>query len=81
MIDPCPCNGCTERFLACSDKCPKDARGEYGHHAWREQYHAQQKHLEAAKNRHIPMWSSAKERKTRHDLKFYSYGRKQGGNQ
>ena len=28
-----PCNGCTERFLACSDNCPKDARGEYGYKA------------------------------------------------
>lgn len=30
-----PCNGCTERFLACSDRCPKDARGEYGYKAWK----------------------------------------------
>lgn len=30
----CPCNGCTERKTACSDNCPKDARGEYGHKAW-----------------------------------------------
>lgn len=29
-----PCKDCSERFLACSDKCPKDARGEYGHDAW-----------------------------------------------
>jgi hypothetical protein len=33
--DPSPCRGCTERFLACSGKCPKDARGEYGYDAWR----------------------------------------------
>lgn len=30
-----PCNGCTERFTACSDRCPKDARGEYGYKAWK----------------------------------------------
>ena len=30
-----PCNGCTERFTACSDNCPKDARGEYGYKAWK----------------------------------------------
>lgn len=30
-----PCKGCEERFLACSDKCPKDARGEYGYMAWK----------------------------------------------
>jgi hypothetical protein len=30
----CPCKGCTERFIACSDRCPKDERGEFGHKAW-----------------------------------------------
>ena len=30
-----PCKGCPERFTACSDKCPKDARGEYGYKAWK----------------------------------------------
>ena len=33
--DVSPCKGCTERFTACSDRCPKDARGEYGHKAWK----------------------------------------------
>ena len=32
--DPSPCDGCTERFTACSDCCPKDARGERGYKAW-----------------------------------------------
>ena len=31
----CPCKDCHERFYACSDKCPKDARGEYGYKAWK----------------------------------------------
>ena len=30
-----PCKDCTERFLACSARCPKDARGEYGYLAWK----------------------------------------------
>lgn len=30
-----PCYGCTERFLACSDHCPKDERGQYGYLAWK----------------------------------------------
>ena len=30
-----PCRECTERFIACSDRCPKDARGEFGHKAWK----------------------------------------------
>ena len=37
-----PCMGCTERFPACSDNCPKDARGEYGYKAWKEEYQKQQ---------------------------------------
>jgi hypothetical protein len=32
--DKSPCDGCTERFIACSHKCPKDARGEFGYNAW-----------------------------------------------
>lgn len=32
--DVCPCKDCTERFIACSDKCPKDKRGEFGYKAW-----------------------------------------------
>jgi hypothetical protein len=30
-----PCTGCTERFSACSDRCPKDERGDYGYLAWK----------------------------------------------
>lgn len=30
-----PCKDCTERFLACSDRCPKDERGDFGHKAWK----------------------------------------------
>lgn len=30
-----PCKGCSERYTACSDHCPKDERGEYGYLAWR----------------------------------------------
>ena len=33
--DANPCNGCTERFIACSDRCPKDERGEYGRKAYK----------------------------------------------
>lgn len=35
-----PCKDCTERFIACSDKCPKDARGEYGYQAWKAEWDA-----------------------------------------
>ena len=30
-----PCGGCTERFQACWDRCPKDERGEFGYNAWK----------------------------------------------
>lgn len=33
-----PCKDCAERFPACSDKCPKDIRGEYGYKAWKADY-------------------------------------------
>ena len=33
-----PCKDCPERFAACSDKCPKDARGEYGYKTWKAEY-------------------------------------------
>lgn len=31
-----PCKECAERSIACSDHCPKDARGEYGYNAWKK---------------------------------------------
>lgn len=33
-----PCMGCSERFPACSARCPKDARGEYGYLAWKAEF-------------------------------------------
>ena len=48
----CPCNGCTERFIACSDKCPKDARGEYGYKAWKAYLHK----VKAAEKEYIKRW-------------------------
>ena len=33
--DPSPCKDCTERFIACSDRCPKDERGEVGYKTWK----------------------------------------------
>ena len=30
-----PCKDCAERFIACSDRCPKDERGEHGRKAWK----------------------------------------------
>ena len=36
-----PCKDFTERFIACSDRCPKDARGEFGYKAWKEEHYKQ----------------------------------------
>ena len=33
--DTPPCKDCAERFVACHDRCPKDARGERGYKAWK----------------------------------------------
>lgn len=33
--DPNPCYKCPERFTACSDRCPKDERGDFGYLAWK----------------------------------------------
>lgn len=35
--DPSPCRDYTERFTACSGKCPKEARGEYGYDSWKDE--------------------------------------------
>ena len=42
VINKCPCNGCSERFPACSDRCPVDARGEYGYKAWKAELKKEQ---------------------------------------
>lgn len=38
-----PCKGCTERFTACWDHCPKDKRGEFGYKAWKLHLHEMKK--------------------------------------
>ena len=63
MIDNCPCKDCTERFTACSDRCPKGARGEYGHKAWKERCHAQQEHLKEMSHRFAIPRSEARDKR------------------
>lgn len=36
-----PCKDCPERFTACSDRCPKDERGEFGYKAWKAEIRKQ----------------------------------------
>ena len=59
MSKGCPCKDCAERFLACSDKCPKDARGEYGYKAWKAEMTAMKNALRMQKS---IAWTAAKRR-------------------
>lgn len=78
MKENSPCYGCTERFLACSDRCPKDERGEYGHKAWLGRHHAQQKHLKDNRYRFNVPLSVAREKSKRAYLRFGG-GHQKGG--
>ena len=52
--DDNPCFNCTERFTACSDRCPKDKRGEYGRKAYKAEIErVNQKRRDHANKRQI----------------------------
>lgn len=74
MNEISPCKGCADRHTACHDSCE-------AYKGWRDRYHAQQKHLDANKNRWQTPWSAARERTTQRYLKFGEGGFKQGGSQ
>ncbi len=57
-----PCKDCPERFTACSDKCPKDARGEYGYKAWKADYRKQQAAEKEYNKRRHEDWLRSEER-------------------
>lgn len=49
MREVAPCKDCADRHLACHDSCEK-------YKAWKERYHAQQKHFEENRYRmEVPM--------------------------
>lgn len=48
--DKAPCKDCPERFLACSDKCPKDERGEFGYMALKATLHEVEEKRKAYNN-------------------------------
>lgn len=56
-----PCTGCTERFQACHDHCPKDERGEFGYKAWK----AEVKRVKQAREEYLK----------RNTKKYTHYGR------
>ena len=57
-----PCKGCTERFTACSDRCPKDARGEYGYKAWKADIEAEKAYLQSTKYNYYPQLSVGRQK-------------------
>lgn len=61
MIKSPPCKDCAERFQACWDRCPKDARGEYGYKAWRDQINAEKR---AKASQYGVGWTDAKRKAT-----------------
>lgn len=67
MIDPNPCNGCTEWYTACHDYCKRRQK-------WLEQHHAQQKHLKETKNRWcVPMTAAREKAYEKHRIGKYTY--------
>ena len=62
MSKPCPCKDCTERFLACSDHCPKDERGEYGYKAWKADLRAEKTAWTKYNLRSADYWTDSKRR-------------------
>lgn len=74
MNEISPCKGCTERHTACHGSCE-------AYKAWKERYQAQQKYLEANKNRWQSPWSVATERAVRNGRKFGVVIHKVGGDQ
>ncbi len=57
-----PCKDCPERFIACSDHCPKDDRGEYGYKAWKADLEAEKQARKEYNARVQSAWSEAKKR-------------------
>ena len=70
-----PCMGCPERFTACSDKCPKDARGEYGYKAWK----ADHQRIKAAEKEYKRQQYEDYLRSERCEVEKYNYARSRSG--
>lgn len=63
LIEKCPCKkDCPERFTACADRCPKDARGEYGYKAWKEELKKIKSVEKEYKKRDYEDWLRSEER-------------------
>ena len=71
-----PCKDCAERFTACSDRCPKDARNEFGYRAWKKQVGAQKRYLHDTKNRFgVPMTASREKAYEKYRIGKRTWGR------
>lgn len=71
MSKPSPCYKCQERYTACHDHCPKDARGDYGYEAWLADTKAEQ---QALKEKNDTGWTSASLRRKAAYRKIHSAG-------
>lgn len=74
-----PCKGCTERFTACSDRCPKDARGEYGYKAWKADLDGEKEYLRSLKDRYYPPLSKGRQTLIDRHRAYQNPYRKPGG--
>ena len=72
MNENAPCKDCADRHPGCHGSCEK-------YKAWRDRYHAQQKHLEENRYRWERPWSTNRERVLRAYQKFDTRSRKKGG--
>ena len=74
MKIPCPCKDCPERFTACSDRCPKDARGEFGYNAWKSLCRAQKQHFEENRYRMLAPMTTARSKAYKANPRLYHKG-------
>lgn len=74
-----PCLGCTERFIACSARCPKDARGEYGYKAWTADLETEKKYLASFQYRFLPPMSEGRKERIKRNYAYRNPYRRPGG--
>lgn len=74
-----PCKGCTERFTACSARCPKDERGEYGYKAWKADLETEKEYLASHKYRFLPPMSEGRKGQIKRNRAYRNPYRRPGG--
>lgn len=67
MARNCPCKDCPERVTACSDRCPKDARGEFGYKAWKAEQRKQKDAEKEYNKKRYEDWKRSEECEARRE--------------